>query len=280
MSDWGRTVQVRIGVGALDVRVAGPQDGPAVVLLHGFPQTSRSWGAVVPALAEAGYRVVAPDQRGYSPDARPVGVEHYATDALADDVAELADALGIDTFHLVGHDWGASIAWVAATRHADRIRTLTTVSVPHLAAFGEALRNDPDQQERSAYIGLFRMEGKAEQVLLADDAERLISMYEGRVPDDDVAAYVALLREPGALTAALGYYRAMQSDLSGLPAVTMPTTFVWSSGDRALGPRGAHRCGDFVDADYRFVELADISHWVPDEAPHALAEAIVDRAGR
>jgi len=280
MSDWGRTVQVRIGVGTLDVRVDGPQDGPAVVLLHGFPQTSRSWGAVVPALAEAGYRVVAPDQRGYSPDARPVGVEHYATDALADDVAELADALGIDTFHLVGHDWGASIAWVAATRHADRIRTLTTVSVPHLAAFGEALRNDPDQQERSAYIGLFRMEGKAEQVLLADDAERLISMYEGRVPDDDVAAYVALLREPGALTAALGYYRAMQSDLSGLPAVTMPTTFVWSSGDRALGPRGAHRCGDFVDADYRFVELADISHWVPDEAPHALAEAIVDRARR
>lgn len=280
MSDWGRTVQVRIGVGTLDVRVDGPQDGPAVVLLHGFPQTSRSWGAVVPALAEAGYRVVAPDQRGYSPDARPVGVEHYATDALADDVAELADALGIDTFHLVGHDWGASIAWVAATRHADRIRTLTTVSVPHLAAFGEALRNDPDQQERSAYIGLFRMEGKAEQVLLADDAERLISMYEGRVPDDDVAAYVALLREPGALTAALGYYRAMQADLSGLPAVTMPTTFVWSSGDRALGPRGAHRCGDFVDADYRFVELADISHWVPDEAPHALAEAIVDRAGR
>lgn len=280
MSDWGRTVQVRIGVGTLDVRVDGPQDGPAVVLLHGFPQTSRSWGAVVPALAEAGYRVVAPDQRGYSPDARPVGVEHYATDALADDVAELADALGIDTFHLVGHDWGASIAWVAATRHADRIRTLTTVSVPHLAAFGEALRNDPDQQERSAYIGLFRMEGKAEQVLLADDAERLISMYEGRVRDDDVAAYVALLREPGALTAALGYYRAMQSDLSGLPAVTMPTTFVWSSGDRALGPRGAHRCGDFVDADYRFVELADISHWVPDEAPHALAEAIVDRARR
>jgi len=280
MSDWGRTVQVRIGVGALDVRVAGPQDGPAVVLLHGFPQTSRSWGAVVPALAEAGYRVVAPDQRGYSPGARPVGVERYATDALADDVAELADALGIDTFHLVGHDWGASIAWVAATRHADRIRTLTTVSVPHLAAFGEALRNDPDQQERSAYIGLFRMEDKAEQVLLADDAERLISMYEGRVPDDDVAAYVALLREPGALTAALGYYRAMQADLSGLPAVTMPTTFVWSSGDRALGPRGAHRCGDFVDADYRFVELADISHWVPDEAPHALAEAIVDRVGR
>jgi len=280
MSDWGRTVQVRIGVGALDVRVAGPQDGPAVVLLHGFPQTSRSWGAVVPALAEAGYRVVAPDQRGYSPGARPVGVERYATDALADDVAELADALGIDTFHLVGHDWGASIAWVAATRHADRIRTLTTVSVPHLAAFGEALRNDPDQQERSAYIGLFRMEGKAEQVLLADDAERLISMYEGRVRDDDVAAYVALLREPGALTAALGYYRAMQADLSGLPAVTMPTTFVWSSGDRALGPRGAHRCGDFVDADYRFVELADISHWVPDEAPHALAEAIVDRARR
>ncbi len=275
MTSWGRPTTVEIGVGTLDVRVDGPDDGEPVVLLHGFPQTSLSWGGVAPRLAAAGLRVVAPDQRGYSPGARPTGVQHYTGDALADDVAELADELGLSTFHLVGHDWGASNAWVFATRHAARLRSLTTVSVPHLAAFGEALRTSTDQQERSAYIRLFRVEGKAEGVLLTDGAERLVGMYEGRVSADDVAAYVALLAEPGALTAALDYYRAMSAELSHLPAVTVPTTFVWSSGDRALGRQGAERCGDFVDAPYRFVELDGLSHWIPDEAPAALADAVL-----
>lgn len=206
-----------------------------------------------------------------------MGVENYTGELLADDVALIADALGIDTFHLVGHDWGASIAWVTAVRHADRIDSLTAVSVPHLAAFGQSLQTSADQQQKSSYIQLFRVPGKAEDVLLADDAERLIGMYQGKVPADDVAAYVELLAQPGALTAALNYYRAMKAELSELPAVTTPTTYVWSSGDMALGREGAERCGDFVDADYEFVELPDVTHWIPDEAPEALAEAILRR---
>jgi len=280
MTDWGRRTSVDIEVGTIDLRVDGPDDGEPVVLLHGFPETSLSWGAVAPRLASAGLRVIAPDQRGYSPGARPDGVEHYTGDALADDIAQITTALGIGTFHLVGHDWGASNAWVTAVRHADRLRTLTAVSVPHLAAFGEALRTSAEQQERSAYMQLFRVPGKAEEVLLADNAARLIAMYQDRVPDTDVAAYVELLSEPGVLTAALNYYRAMRSDLSRLPAVTVPTTFVWSSADMALGREGAERCGDFVDADYRFVELPDVSHWIPDEAPDALAAAIIERVRR
>lgn len=280
MSDWGRHDSVDIAVGTIDLRLAGPDDGEPIVLLHGFPQTSRSWGGVATELADAGYRVVAPDQRGYSPAARPAGVEHYSTDALADDVAEIADVLDLERFHLVGHDWGASVAWVTAVRHAPRLSSVTAVSVPHLGAFGQALRTSADQQQRSEYIRLFRIGGKAEEVLLADDAERLVGMYQDQVEPVDVAAYVDLLREPGALTAALDYYRAMRADLADLPPVTVPTTYVWSTDDMALGRDGAELCGDFVDADYRFVELADVTHWVPDQAPRELAQAIIDRAGR
>lgn len=278
MTEWGERTEVEIAAGTIDVRVAGREDGDPVVLLHGFPETSLSWGGVVPWLEADDLRVVAPDQRGYSPGARPVGVEHYSTQVLADDVVQLADALDLGTFHLVGHDWGAAVAWaVASGPHAGRVASLTAVSVPHLAAFNRSLRTSTDQQQRSSYFGLFREAGKAEQVLLADDAVRLIGMYEGQVDDADVAAYVALLSEPGALTAALSWYRAMGAELAELPPTPVPTTFVWSDGDQALGREGAEACGDFVTADYRFVELDGVTHWIPDEAPEALAAAILDR---
>src|SRR3954451_14739753 len=162
---YDETTPVTVGDLTFDVRTLGPEDGDAVILLHGFPESSLSWSGVVPLLAGAGLRVVAPDQRGYSPGARPAGVESYTTDQLAGDVVGLADALGIGTFHLVGHDWGAAVAWVTAVRHRDRLRTLTAVSVPHLAAYGAALRSDADQQQRASYIGLLRQPGKAEHVL-------------------------------------------------------------------------------------------------------------------
>lgn len=271
------TVPVTVGEMTFDVRFAGPDDGPPVMLLHGFPETSLSWSAVVPLLADAGLRVVAPDQRGYSPGARPGDVADYATDVLADDAIGIADALGIGSFHLVGHDWGAAVAWVAAAEHADRLMTLTAVSVPHLAAYGAALQGDPDQQQRASYIGLLRQAGKAEDLLLENDAERLLAMYGDAVPAAQSAGYVAHLSEPGALTAALNWYRAMHADLSSLPAVTVPTTYVWSDDDMAIGRVPAEQCGEFVDADYEFVELGGITHWIPEQAPEALANAIIRR---
>ena len=276
---YDETTPVKVGDLTLDVRMAGPADGEAVILLHGFPENSLSWSGVVPLLAGAGLRVVAPDQRGYSSGARPDGVEAYTTDALADDVVGLADALGIATFHLVGHDWGAAVSWVTATRHRERLRTLTAVSVPHLAAYGAALRGDADQQQRASYIGLLRQAGKAEDLLLEDDARRLRAMYEGQVRSGQVDSYVAQLSEPGALTAALNWYRAMRPDLASLPPVTVPTTYVWSDQDAAIGRAAAERCGEFVDADYRFVELTGISHWIPEQHPEVLAEAILARVG-
>lgn len=276
---YDETTPVTVGDLTFDVRTLGPQDGRPVVLLHGFPENSLSWSAVAARLADEGLRVIAPDQRGYSPGARPAGVESYTTDALAGDVVGIADALGLETFHLVGHDWGAAVGWVVAAHHAERLRTFTAVSVPHLAAYGAALAGDPDQQQRGSYIELLRQAGRAEDLLLADDARRLRAMYGGIVPDSQVASYVGQLSEPGALTAALSWYRAMRSDLGSLPATTVPTTYVWSDEDMAIGRTGAERCGDFVDADFRFVELTGISHWIPEEAPDSLAEAILVRLG-
>lgn len=272
-----KTTPIAVGELAFDVRVTGPEDGPPVILLHGFPENSLSWSAVAPLLAGAGLRVIAPDQRGYSPTARPAAVADYATDVLAGDVLGLADALGIGTFHLVGHDWGAAVAWHLAAHHRNRLRSLTAVSVPHLAAYGEALRSDPDQQQRATYIGLLRQPGRAEDVLLKDNAQRLRAMYVGLVPPAQIESYVAQLSEPGALTAALNWYRAMRADLSSTPAVQVPTTYVWGDEDMALGRVGAEHCAEFVSADYRFVELAGVSHWVPEQAPGALAEAILAR---
>ena len=270
---------VTVGEMTFDVRFAGPEDGTPVILLHGFPETSLSWSSVTPLLVDAGLRVIAPNQRGYSPGARPAAVEDYATDVLADDVIALAGALGLGPFHLVGHDWGAAVAWVAAAHHADRLSSLTAVSVPHLAAYGAALAGDPDQQQRASYIGLLRQEGKAERLLLDNDGERLLAMYGDAVPAEQAAGYVAHLSEPGALTAALNWYRAMHADLSSLPVVTVPTTYVWSDDDMAIGRVPAEQCGEFVDGDYRFVELNDITHWIPEQAPEALARAIIARVG-
>jgi pimeloyl-ACP methyl ester carboxylesterase len=177
---------------------------------------------------------------------------------------------------VVGHDWGATVAWALAAWHEDRVRSLTAVSVPHPTAFTTAFRSDPEQKERSAYIRLFWQEGKAEEVLLADDARRLRRMFGDAVPAEAVDEYVAVLSAPGALTAALNWYRAMSS-ATPVDDVTVPTTYVWSDDDVAIGRRAAEGCAEHVTGDYRFVELAGVSHWVPEQAPEQLAVAILDR---
>ncbi|MFC7450897.1 alpha/beta fold hydrolase [Rhodococcus daqingensis] len=266
---------VTVGGLTFDVEESGPADGTPVVLLHGFPQTLACWRPLTPLLTAAGLRVIAPSQRGYSPGARPVGVEHYAIEHLADDILGLMDALGVASAHLVGHDLGGSVAWWLAAHHRDRVETLTAVSTPHLAAFGLAIREDADQQKRSSYFGAFRYSESVADLLLADDARRLRSSF-GDLDRAQVDEYVRALSAPGALDAALSWYRAMR-DFRGLPAVAVPTTYVWGSGDAFLGRVAAERCGEFVDAPYRFVELDGVSHWIPEQATDALADAVLAR---
>ncbi len=268
---------VDVGGLTFDVRTLGPDDGEPVVLLHGFPETSLSWSAVAPVLAEAGFRVIAPDQRGYSPDARPAAVADYAMQHLVDDVLGLGDALDLGAFHLVGHDWGAAVSWAVAANHGDRLRTLTAVSVPHLAAYNAALRGDSDQQGRASYIGLMRQEGKAEDVLAEEDGRRLRAMYDGKIPATHVDAYVDFFHDREALTGALAWYRAMTAELANLPSVSVPTTYVWSDGDWAIGRASAEVCGDHLTGPFAFVELDGVSHWIPEEAPDDLAVAFLER---
>ena len=267
--------QLRIPVGdglVLDAVAAGPEDGPVVLLLHGFPQTSWSWREVWPALVDAGFRVVAPDQRGYSPDARPVGVEHYRMTSLVADAVAVLDHVAAGTAHVVGHDWGAAVAWQLAGRHAERVRTLTAVSVPHPLAFVQALRTDEDQRARSRYMQEWQ-DPRAEEQLLANGFADVF----GEIPGVDTGTYVERMREPGALTAALSWYRAQSlRDLDGLGAICMPTMHVWSDADRALGPAGAHGTAEHVDGPYRFEVLEGVSHWVPEQAPDRLAALLLE----
>jgi pimeloyl-ACP methyl ester carboxylesterase len=276
----GQLLQADVGDLTFDVRVDGPEDGRPVLLLHGFPETSQSWAAVTPLLTEAGLRTYAPDQLGYSPGARPADVDAYAMPNLAQVTADLMTALGLPVADVVGHDWGANVAWTLAAWHPDRVRSLTAVSVPHPGAYTVAYRVDPEQKERSGYIRLFWQAGKAEEVLLEDSARRLRRMLgapeETGIPTEAVDAYVATLSAPGALTAALNWYRAMSSDIKVDP-VGVPTTYVWSDGDAAVGRTAAEANADFVTGEYRFVELPGVTHWIPEQAPEKLAAAILDR---
>jgi pimeloyl-ACP methyl ester carboxylesterase len=276
----GELQRVDVGDLTFDVRADGPLDGRPVLLLHGFPQTALSWAAVTPLLAEAGLRTYAPDQLGYSPGARPAEVDAYSMPNLAQVTADLMTALDVPRADVVGHDWGANVAWTLAAWHPDRVRSLTAVSVPHPAAYTVAYRVDPEQKERSAYIRLFWQPGKAEDVLLADDARRLRRMLRGDgdtgIPAEAIDEYCAVLSAPGALTAALNWYRAMSSDIRVDP-VEVPTTYVWSDGDVAIGRTAAEACAQYVTGDYRFRELPGVTHWIPEQAPEQLAAAILDR---
>ncbi|WP_160094965.1 alpha/beta fold hydrolase [Rhodococcus sp. T7] len=272
-------IALTVGELTFDVTVGGPADGDAVLLLHGYPESAASWLSVAEILNDAGLRTYAPNQRGYSRGARPTGVESYTIDHLVADVVGILDTLGLGTVHLVGHDWGAVVAWFVAARHPGRVRSLTAVSIPHPAAFNWALREDADQQARSSYIQFLRTEGKAEHVLLRDDAQRLRAVFGDVVPPARVDEHVSLLTEPGALTGALNWYRAMTKEFENTPAVTVPTTYVWSTEDMALGRAGAERCGEFVDAPYEFVVLDGATHWIPEQRPDALADAIRTRTG-
>ncbi|MDP8936426.1 MAG: alpha/beta hydrolase [Actinomycetota bacterium] len=267
-------VEIPVGEWTFDALAAGPPDGELVLLLHGFPQTSAEWRAQLGALGDAGYRAVAPDQRGYSPRARPEGTEWYHVRHLVADVLAVADWLGGHTFHLVGHDWGAVVAWQVAGRYPDRLRSLTAVSVPHPVAFVSALASgSDDQRDRSSYIGFFRQAGSEDA--LSPDVLR--ALFAGSGHPGDVDEYVRALADPGAVAAALNWYRAIDLGMvMGLGPVTSPTLFVWSTGDIAIGREGAEATAEHVAGPYRFEVLEGVSHWIPEEAADDLNRLLLD----
>jgi pimeloyl-ACP methyl ester carboxylesterase len=260
-----------------DVYAGGPEDGEPVLLLHGFPQDHREFDLVLPRLHAAGLRTYALDQRGYSPGARPAEVADYRLAESTADVVAVIEALGLESAHVVGHDWGAQVAWLVAGHHPERVRTLTAISVPHPRALGLAFRVRPTQRARFIYQAFFRSPG-AERALLAGDGALLKALM--RPIGSRAGLYAAAMAEPGRLTGGLNWYRALSAKaLSGMGVVTVPTTYIWSDHDPVFRITAALRTADWVTADYQLVAMRDIGHWVPEEAPTATADAILRRIG-
>ena len=272
------TLELVVGPYRYAARAAGPADGELVLLLHGFPETSYEWRAQLDSLAAAGYRAVAPDQRGYTPGARPVELAEYAVDRLVDDVFGFADALGAERFHLVGHDWGGFVAWYTAARDDGRLRTLTVVSTPHPVPFRAAMHSGGDQRERSSYMQWFRSPD-AEAAWLADDSALLSAAY-GEHPADARDEYRRVFTADGgaALTGGLNWYRANQFHAPD-GAITVPTLYVWSTADVALGREAAEGTAAEVTGPYRFEVLDGVSHWIPELAADALDALLLDHLG-
>jgi pimeloyl-ACP methyl ester carboxylesterase len=263
------SLTITLGEHVFDALAAGPADGDLVLLLHGYPEFADCWTEELAALGAAGYRAVAVDQRGYSPGARPTSISDYVVDNLVADALGFADSLGGGTFHLVCHDWGGIVGWALAGAHSDRLKSFTVLATPHPQALHAAIASDEDQSNRVNYVRYFRAEvGGAEQGFLADDAARLRAAYGGAVSADLVESNVKRFSEPGALTAALSWYRAVPNDDLDIPCgrVAAPTLYIWGSEDVALGRLAAETTKDWVDGPYRFVELPGASHWLPEES--------------
>ena len=266
-----------------EVTDTGPLDGTPVVLLHGFPQTASEWSRIAPYLHERGYRTIAPTQRGYSPGARPRGRFAYRMSALVGDTAALIAAVG-QPVHLVGHDWGAAVAWSTAAQHPNLVRTLTSVSVPHLMAFMRSMLLS-SQAIRSFYMALFQIPWLPEVVLsrmfraASRSPERRRRALGSAHMDDEM--FDQILREvvdAGALPYALNWYRAMliAGPRSATRKVSAPTTHVWSTRDSAIARKGADLTSEYVTGPYRF-EVLEATHWIPQERPAELAQIMLAR---
>jgi pimeloyl-ACP methyl ester carboxylesterase len=262
--------------GGLDFEVddLGPPGGEPVILLHGFPSDRRCWADVAACLAVAGYRVLAPDQRGYSPGARPRRRRDHRLDRLGGDVLALADEVAAERFHLAGHDWGAAVGWYLAGTRPDRVRTLTAVSVPHPAAMRAAALSG-GQALRSWYMAAFQVPG-VERVLGAGGGAGLGWGLRRSGLDPVTAQRYAARAAGGGLRGPLGWYRAIPWAAGRpLPPSPVPTTLVWGSRDRFSTRAAAEGCARWVEGPYRFVEVAG-SHWLPEEQAATVAVAVAD----
>jgi pimeloyl-ACP methyl ester carboxylesterase len=274
-----RRVEARQGL-VFDVSVAGDAAAPLVLLLHGFAVSRHLYDAQLPALAEAGFYAVAPSQRGYSPGARPnpASFALYDIELLIGDALDLVAALGhgAPRFHLVGHDWGGSLAWEIAARHPERLGTLTMLSRPHPGAFARALREDPEQPHRSRHHKAFLDPGAAAS-LLADDAKWLRTHHAADgVPRSATEKHLSVLGDPAAMEAALAWYRARGTVHRPIGPVTVPTLYVWGDADDTVGRIAAEGTADFVDAPYRFEILPGVGHYAPDQMPERINTMLIE----
>jgi pimeloyl-ACP methyl ester carboxylesterase len=255
-----------------DALVAGEPGAPLVLLLHGFAESMHCWRAQVTALGDMGYRAIAPSQRGYSPGARPDPREfsHYLIDRLMDDAIAIVAAAGYADarFHLVGHDWGGSIAWGLADRAHERLASLTILSRPHPNAFNRALYMvDGEQANRSRHHKAF-LEPDAAEIVLADNCKWLRDRLTANgVPADAIERHLAVLGNKDAMEAALAWYRARGAVRGPLGPIRVPTLYIWGDADDTVGRISAEGTSEFIAADYRFAALPGVGHYAADQVP-------------
>lgn len=269
----GATETIRIDSGAFPVLDHG--DGPVVLLLHGFPDSRHLWRYQAPALADAGFRVIAPDLRGFGDAPKPDAVDAYALSNVIDDVTSLAAELDIETVRLVGHDWGADVAWLTAATRPEFVERLVALSV---GAPGNTGTRTIEQRERLWYAYFFLFEGVAEAWLRHDDWQLFRAWTR---EDGDQERYLADLSRPGALTAGLNWYRANfrprppESGGVEYPNVTCPVLGVWSDGDHYLTEGHVRGSEERIDGPWRYETIADASHWMMLDKPRELNEVLV-----
>ncbi|SEO67347.1 Pimeloyl-ACP methyl ester carboxylesterase [Halogranum amylolyticum] len=280
--DPGESVYVETNGVRLHTVQTGPEDGPLVVLLHGFPEFWYGWHDLLRPLSNAGYRVVVPDQRGYNLSDKPDGVDAYHLDELAADVVGLVDALGAESAYLVGHDWGAAVAWWVALHHPDRVEKLCVVNVPHPHVFDRTMRRHWDQRFRSWYVLFFQLPVVPELVSRVHGWQPLVrTMRRTSLPGTFTVADFERYREawnrPGAFRAMLNWYRAIvrSRPRPRRTRVTVPTLVVWGERDRFLRKSMARESVDLCD-DGRLLRCEDATHWVHHEESVRVAEALLE----
>ncbi len=281
---------VDVGTCTLSVQQMGPADGEPVMLWHGFPEMGYSWRTQAAALADAGYRAIVPDMRGYGESDRPEGTEHYAFSLLVGDVVGLIEALGLEATHLAGHDWGGSLCWATSALRPDVVRSLFILNAPHPVASAEC-RQVPEQQQKSWYMLLFQFPGIAEEWLLRDDATNLRAFVfdtaaPGTFPPEERRIFTDALMRPGAMTAALEYYRAnippetWLKPPPDLPPITVPTTIAWADADTYMSDLLLQRSITKVTGALEVIPLPGVSHWAQQEAPAMVATAMLAHLAR
>ncbi|MCW5517957.1 alpha/beta fold hydrolase [Muriicola sp. Z0-33] len=261
---------------AFSTKISGDKQDIPVILLHGFPESSVIWKKLMSDLNTTGYYTIAPDQRGYSYKARPDEIAEYQIAHLAKDVIATADALGINKFHLIGHDWGSGVGWQIASDYPERLRSFTSLSVPHLKAFSRAYQEDSLQYNSSEYIRNFQTKRIPEYMLAKNNYEVLRSIWSEH-EEEEITSYIDLFSQTNALTSAINWYRAnynMFSEGVNTGTIDVPVLFVWGNKDSALRRSGVEWTQDYVSNYYRFVEL-DAGHWLIQESYEEVQKEIL-----
>jgi pimeloyl-ACP methyl ester carboxylesterase len=276
---------IRVSANGLDFEVLAVGEGDRLALcLHGFPEHAISWRAQIPLLVSLGYRVWAPNQRGYGNSSRPKKIEDYAIPCLLDDITALIDASGATSVTLIGHDWGAVLCWFYAMRPVRPIERLVIMNVPHPKIFSRVLRTSWRQRLRSWYILFFQLPRLPEWLLGLNGARAIGEMFRGsatdpaQFPDDVIDVYRAQASRPGALTAMINWYRAAarirrQGERTPTPRITIPTLMLWGEEDVALGKETTYGTREYV-SDLQLHYLPGVSHWVQQDAPERVNEEL------